>query len=304
MSNRKHTPKRDLHAEITANLIKAIEANPGKPQMPWRRSGGPLWIPENASSNATYNGINTVNLWVAAELRGFTSPLWATYRQWSELGAQVIKGAKSELVIFYKEYEVDRSPDDETDDGKRRVAKASRVFNIAEVEGFDDPGQPEPLGPIERIAKADRFILACNADIRHGGERAFYAPSTDHIQMPDEGLFCGTDTMIPGARVGLDEVKRWYTDRVPLIRRILATDRRYEGREFRFEIWSNGQFDQRAVDWLKTQPTTFAGYSIGWRDGSDMKSYAAKARSSSVRKILNEHYFHHPLAKRENLILN
>ncbi len=102
MSNRNTTPKRDLHAEITANLIKAIEADPGKPQMPWRRSGRALWMPENASTKAAYNGINTVNLWVAAELRGFTSPLWATFRQWSELGAQVVKGAKSEIVIFYK----------------------------------------------------------------------------------------------------------------------------------------------------------------------------------------------------------
>lgn len=195
MSNRNQTLKRDLYAEITANLIKAIEADPGKPQLPWRRSGRPLWIPENASSKAAYNGINTVNLWVAAELRGFSSPLWATYRQWSELGAQVVKGAKSELVIFYKEYEVDRDPNKADDDGKRRVAKASRVFNVAEVEGFEDPGRPERLGPIERIEQADRFITSCRADIRHGGERAYYDPKADTIQMPDEALFCGTDTM-------------------------------------------------------------------------------------------------------------
>ena len=56
-------------------------------------------------------------------------------------------------------------------------------------------GAPEPLGPIERIEAADRFIRNTLARIEHGGERAFYRPSTDHIQMPDEGLFCGTDTM-------------------------------------------------------------------------------------------------------------
>jgi antirestriction protein ArdC len=195
MSNRNTTPKRDLHAEITANLIKAIESDPGKPQMPWRRSGRPLWIPESASSKTAYNGINTINLWVAAELRGFTSPLWATYRQWSELGAQVVKGAKSELVIFYKEYDVDPDPESADDDGKRRIAKASRVFNVAEVEGFDDPGLPERLGPIAPIEKADRFIATCNANVQHGGERAYYAPQTDNIQMPDEAMFCGTDTM-------------------------------------------------------------------------------------------------------------
>ncbi|MFZ1258687.1 MAG: zincin-like metallopeptidase domain-containing protein, partial [Candidatus Saccharimonas sp.] len=54
---------------------------------------------------------------------------------------------------------------------------------------------PERLGPIERILAADKFVTATGARIEHGGERAFYRPSTDHIQMPDEGLFCGTDTL-------------------------------------------------------------------------------------------------------------
>jgi hypothetical protein len=36
--------KRDLHAEITGKLIDTIEANPGEPVLPWRRSGSPLWL--------------------------------------------------------------------------------------------------------------------------------------------------------------------------------------------------------------------------------------------------------------------
>lgn len=188
-------PRRDLHAEITQRLIAAIEANPGKPQLPWRRSATPLWMPLNAISQKAYNGINVVNLWVAAEVRGFTSPHWATFKQWREAGCQVRKGANAELVIFYKEYDVEPSPDDEADDGKRRVARASCVFNAAEVEGFTAPEAPPLLGPIDRIAAADRFVAATGARIAHGGERAFYRPATDHIQMPDEGLFTGTHSM-------------------------------------------------------------------------------------------------------------
>jgi antirestriction protein ArdC len=139
--------------------------------------------------------INIVSLWVSAEARGYSTPIWATYRQWADLGAQVRKGKKSSLVIFYKEYDADANPDDAKDDGKRRVARASYVFNASQVDGFALPGTPEPLGPVERIAAADRFIANTDARIEHGGERAFYRPSTDHIQMPDEGLFCGTDTM-------------------------------------------------------------------------------------------------------------
>ncbi len=189
------TPRRDLHADITAKIIAAINANPGEPQMPWRRSGKPLWMPENALTRNRYNGINVVALWVAAETRGLTSPVWATYKQFQELDAQVRKGAKGEMVVFYKDYDVEPDPSNETDDGKRRVARASYVFNAADVEGYTPPDPPQRLGPIERIAAADRFVTATGARIEHGGERAYYRPSTDHIQMPDEGLFCGTDTL-------------------------------------------------------------------------------------------------------------
>lgn len=193
LSSSSSKPGRDLHAEITQRLITAIESHPGEPQMPWRRSGRPLWMPANALTKAAYNGINILNLWVAAELRGFSSPVFATYKQWQELGAQVRKGAKSELVIFYKEFEVET--DSEDDDGKRRVARASYVFNADEVEGYDAPGRPEPLGPIARIEAADRFMVHTGIPVVHGGDRAFYRPSTDTITMPDEGLFTGTDTM-------------------------------------------------------------------------------------------------------------
>ena len=92
--------RRDIHAEITGKLITAIEADPGKPSMPWRRSSAPLFTPVNALTEKPYNGINIVSLWIAAESGGYHSPVWATYKQWTELGAQVRKGEKSSPVVF------------------------------------------------------------------------------------------------------------------------------------------------------------------------------------------------------------
>lgn len=190
------SPKRtDIYSEITAQLIAAIEADPGQPSLPWRRSSGPLFMPINALTKNAYNGINVVSLWVSAEVKNYLTPVWATYRQWLELGAQVRKDEKSSLVIFYKEFEAEPDPGNAEDDGKRRVARASRVFNAAQVDGFASPQQSDPLGPIERIAAADIFVGSTGAWIEHGGERAYYRPSTDHIQMPDESAFCGTATM-------------------------------------------------------------------------------------------------------------
>jgi antirestriction protein ArdC len=185
---------RDLHAEITNQLIAAIEANPGKPALPWL-TGGPTAMPHNALSNKAYNGINIVSLWVAAASRGFSTQAWGTYRQWQEKGAQVRKGEKSSLVVFYKEYDTDPDPEDASDSGKRRMARASYVFNGDQVDGYQPPEPPTSLGPIERKARADQFIEATKASISHGGERASYDPSTDRITMPEEGRFTGTATM-------------------------------------------------------------------------------------------------------------
>lgn len=193
--NFKKPPPRDIYAAITAELIKAIEADPGRPQMPWRKTGRPLWMPENATTGATYNGINVVNLWVAAETRGFTSPQWATYKQWQEIGAQVRKGAKSHMIVYYGEFETEPGAENPDDDGKRRFLRHSNVFNAQEVDGYELPAPPEPLDPIERLEAVEAFIAATGARIEQGGQRAYYRRSADLIQMPDERLFTGTDTM-------------------------------------------------------------------------------------------------------------
>ena len=111
----------------TQHLLTAIQSDPGRPQMPWRRMGKSLSMPTNALTKKAYNGINVLSLWTAIFQRGFRSSVWATHKQWQEMGAQVRKGVKSELVVFYKEYQVEAESED--DDGKRRVARASFVFN-------------------------------------------------------------------------------------------------------------------------------------------------------------------------------
>ncbi len=191
----KNGPKRDLYQEITDTIIKTIEKNPGSPQMPWRKQGGTLFMPVNARTKAGYNGINILSLWCHAEDAGFSTNIWGTYRQWQDMDCQVRKSKKSSTVIFYKEFEVDPDPEQKDDDGKRRVLRGSSVFNACQVDGFELPEPPQSLGPIERIETCDSFIKSTKAKICHGGDRAFYRSSSDHIQMPDEGLFEGTDTM-------------------------------------------------------------------------------------------------------------
>jgi antirestriction protein ArdC len=68
---------------------------------PWHDIGRGL--PTNLSSGRNYRGINILTLWSAAQRAGFGDNRWASYRQWSALGAQVRRGEKGSLVIFYQE---------------------------------------------------------------------------------------------------------------------------------------------------------------------------------------------------------
>ncbi|OYW55403.1 MAG: hypothetical protein B7Y80_14000 [Hyphomicrobium sp. 32-62-53] len=191
----KKAPKRDIHRHVTDKIIAAIERNPGDFVMPWRRRAGGLTIPRNFITKSSYSGINIFGLSAAAIFRGFEHNIWGSYKQWEAAGAQVRRGAKAETVVFYKNFETEPDPDEPEDDGKRRVARASHVFNIAEVEGVELPAASEPTPLIERLAAVDRFVANTAIPVKIGGDRAFYRHSIDTVHMPEESLFTGTDTM-------------------------------------------------------------------------------------------------------------
>jgi antirestriction protein ArdC len=48
---------------------------------------------------------------------------------------------------------------------------------------------------IARNQLFDALVAATGAVVVHGGDRAFYRPSTDSITMPDESRLCGTEIM-------------------------------------------------------------------------------------------------------------
>ena len=188
----------DLYQSITDRIVAQIECGAADYRMPWhsrKHGASELTLPRNVTGRA-YRGVNVPVLWATAAALGYESPVWATYKQWQERGAQVRKGEKATMVVFWKAYKVehDGTDDDEGDD-TRLVARAYFVFNAAQVDGFDADkiGKPEAsaedLSESERIASADRFFAAAGSIVRHRGNRAFYTPSGDFIQMPQFGQF-------------------------------------------------------------------------------------------------------------------
>ena len=187
----------DVYGAITDQIIAAIEAGAEHPQMPWHRAGGSIERPINVESKNAYRGVNTVALWASAYCQQFDHGLWGTYRQWQEKGAQVRKGEKSSLIIFYRDLDPSESTSSDNGDEQQSrffVARASRVFNAAQVDGFEiEPSEPavDRIDPCER---AEQFIQATGAKIATGGTRAFYNTVSDSITMPDRHRFVGTAT--------------------------------------------------------------------------------------------------------------
>ena len=185
------TKQRDVYQKVTDAIINAIEEGVNSAwKMPWHTSGRFAFSPINVTSRKPYRGINTLCLWSAAQAKGYDSGEWATYQQWQERGAQVRKGEKSTTVVFWK-FANDAS---ETDDGETRTAsrllftRGYTVFNAAQVDDYTAKAEIEMPLP-ERIERAEMFFRSVGADVSHGGNRAYYGPATDHIQMPPFGAF-------------------------------------------------------------------------------------------------------------------
>jgi antirestriction protein ArdC len=177
--------KRDVYQTVTAQIISAIEQGTGSWRMPWHTSGRFASSPINVTSRKPYRGINTLCLWASAQSKGYESGEWATYKQWEDHGAQVRKGEKATTVVFWKFADDAADADDGTPTSGSRLVftRGYSVFNGAQVDGYTPKAEPESTLN-ERIEEADAFFRAIGANVRHGGNLAFYSSLSDHIQMP------------------------------------------------------------------------------------------------------------------------
>ena len=152
-----------------------------------------------------YRGINILNLWIAATTSGYACPIWFTYKQAKELGAQVRKGEKGELVVFASKItRTEATPQGEETERKIPFLKGYTVFNVEQIDGlpshFTAPAAPT-LDPVQRIAHAESFFANTKADIRHGGNQAYYVPSRDFVQMPPFETFRDAESLLRDFRL-------------------------------------------------------------------------------------------------------
>jgi antirestriction protein ArdC len=190
-------PRVDVYARVTDRIIDDLE----KGVRPWLKP----WSADNATDrlpslplrhNGTpYRGINVLLLWGEAIEKGYGAPLWMTYKQANELGGQVRKGERGSLVVY-----ADKITKTESNEKGKKTEreipfmKGYTAFNVAQIDGlpahyYTKPAPRDDSRTLELIAEAEDFFAATGATFRHGGNRAFYAPSADFIQLPPADAF-------------------------------------------------------------------------------------------------------------------
>lgn len=189
----------DLYRTITDSIVAALE-NAGPWRRPWMINGRTM-LPTNAITSRPYRGINAVLLLAEAHARGY-SGRWATFKQWQGFGAAVRKGERATTIVVWKPLDADvaaeacddmRDADAVEPTRTHLVCRAYHVFAAEQVEGLEIETVELPA-LAERIDAAERFVANTRAEIRLGGDRAFYLPSGDFVQMPPPAAFTGTDT--------------------------------------------------------------------------------------------------------------
>jgi antirestriction protein ArdC len=135
-----------------------------------------------------YSGINILMLWAEAEDKGYASPLWLTYQQAGSLGGHVKKGEHGSIVVYASTFKK-KEADDGGDEVERDIPflKQYIVFNAEQCEGLPDhyyATKEPPKTQMERVEVADRFFANLKADIREGGDKAYYTMTQDYIRIP------------------------------------------------------------------------------------------------------------------------
>lgn len=202
-----------LYEEITSKIIAELEAGRLPWVQPWGSSGvsAPLAMPKNAATGRQYSGVNILILWGAVVARGFSCQSWLTFRQALILGGNVRKGERGTTVVYADRF----VPDDEkaareTGEDAQAIPFLKRftVFSTDQCENLPDDlvTAPPPVSEGLILPAVEDLIRASGADLRLGGDKAFYSPVADYIQVPrPEAYF----EPINWHRTALHELGHW-----------------------------------------------------------------------------------------------
>ncbi len=169
---------KSVYEMVTERIINQLEQG----IIPWEK-------PWSGLADGAYNRISKRSYSLINQLILKHDGEYATFKQWQDLGGKVRKGAKSEIVVFWKLLPVDeKQPDGTTETKSIPFLRYYNVFHISQVEGVE-PLEKKIRNDIEPIEEAEKilsdYITRENITFKNvAGDRAYYSPSQDMICLP------------------------------------------------------------------------------------------------------------------------
>lgn len=227
--------KADIYSRVTGKIVADLE----KGVRPWAKP----WSTEHAGARIVrplrhngkpYQGLNILLLWGSAVENGFSSPVWMTFKQARDLGAHVRQAEKGSLVVFADTLHKTETDDKTGEEIEKNIPfmKGYTVFNVDQIDGlpfhyYAKPEQPH-IQQTERNECLECFFRNTGALIRHGGNRAFFSPAADFIQMPPFPAFRDAESYYATLA---HEMTHWTGHASRLDRNLDRQDRQHYARE-------------------------------------------------------------------------
>lgn len=169
---------KSVYEMVTERIISQLENG----IIPWEK-------PWSGIQSGAYNRISRKPYSLLNQMLLNHDGEYATFKQWTDIGGHVRKGAKSEIVVFWKIQPVAETLEDGTKEVKQiPLLRYFNVFHISQVDGVE-PLQTDELNDIEPIEKAESILHNYwnreGIEIEHTtSDNAYYSPSRDLIHLP------------------------------------------------------------------------------------------------------------------------
>ena len=207
----------DIYQMVTDRVLRVLETG----HIPWKKPWNTSW-PSNIVTKKQYQGINMMLL----SCTEYDQPFWCTFRQANQLGGSIIRGEKAvSFVVFAKDVVYIKKDEEGNEIPKRGfVLKYSPVFNIEQTTGIEMPVTIEV-----EVIEAEEYLERAKAKpmIRYGGDRAFYYPEGDCIQLPLKSQFTSSQGYY---ETFFHEIGHW-TGQSSRLNRNLCTEQTARARE-------------------------------------------------------------------------
>jgi antirestriction protein ArdC len=257
-------------------------------QKPWE-AGEAGRMPWNPVTGKPYRGGNVIGLMVAGMRKGYSDSRWMTYRQAAEKGWQVRKGEKASNIEYWESKPGSKAEDADDDERKSRlVHKVYAVFNAEQIDGIP-PLEVKPKEAWEVCETGERIMKDSGADVRYGGDRAYYNRKDDYIRLPNRDQFPDAPSFYG---TSLHELGHWTGHPSRLNRATLTDSYRFGDQNYSLEelVSELTSLYIAAETGIPNDPKQHAAYVASWikalKDDKNAIFKAASAASAAADYLL------------------